>query len=713
MSKISITINKRTYDVNPNMSVLQACESVNIEIPRFCYHERLSVAGNCRMCLVEVKKSPKPVVSCAMPVSKGMVIYTNTPLVKKAREAVLEFLLINHPLDCPICDQGGECDLQNETLQYGSDRGRFHEFKRSVEDKELGPIVKTIMTRCIHCTRCVRFSAEVAGQEVLGAFGRGHETEIGTFINSFIKTELSGNLVDLCPVGALTSKPYAFVARSWELQSIKTVDLFDAICSDIIVQTRKRTTPQYNSQKNKVILSAKEEIVRILPQTDNLHSENWISDKSRYAFDGLKTARLLSPISKIHTPQFSENSWYEGFYVDIIDRLDSQSWNHPHKIGVITGPFTDIEDSIAITNFAKVFNSGEIFYENFRMNINADNPSYYLLNRDISSFDKTTALLLIGTNPRYEASLLNTLLRKYQNRLASNYATIGAFNSLKLRQNHLGNSLRILNAFIENKTDLSTNFYNILNTSIIFGAESSKHKSGGFQQNIIRFLGKKYLTKSKSGERLGILHQHVGSLNFLTLGLNTNVRSLSYTNKKDIKIESLFTLHLKDLKKKWYSTEYYTHITAFSTHKNLNYSADNIMPVLSFYEKSGTVINAEGYVRKYNAVVSKPQNSTIKSLEIFFVMAFKILQFTWISILQTIWNAEDCEFFWKSNFDKKIMNFHLNIFKYKEEQTSTFLMPYAPTIINFYLNDIISSNSSIMGECALFLKTDTNFISDN
>ena len=214
MSKIAITINKRTYDVNPNMSVLQACESVNIEIPRFCYHERLSVAGNCRMCLVEIKKSPKPVVSCAMPVSKGMVIYTNTPLVKKAREAVLEFLLINHPLDCPICDQGGECDLQNETLQYGSDRGRFYEFKRSVEDKELGPIVKTIMTRCIHCTRCVRFSSEIAGQEVLGAFGRGSETEIGTFINSFIKTELSGNLVDLCPVGALTSKPYAFVARS-------------------------------------------------------------------------------------------------------------------------------------------------------------------------------------------------------------------------------------------------------------------------------------------------------------------------------------------------------------------------------------------------------------------------------------------------------------------------------------------------------------------
>jgi NADH dehydrogenase/NADH:ubiquinone oxidoreductase subunit G len=211
---ISIMINNSVYRVKANLSVLQACEEVGIEIPRFCYHKKLSVAGSCRMCLVEIQKAPKPVVSCAMPISKGMVIFTETPLVKKAREAVLEFLLINHPLDCPICDQGGECDLQEETLQYGSERGRYSDFKRSVEDKECGPIVKTIMTRCIHCTRCVRFSTEIAGQETLGVFGRGQEMEIGTYISTFIKTELSGNLVDLCPVGALTSKPYAFKGRA-------------------------------------------------------------------------------------------------------------------------------------------------------------------------------------------------------------------------------------------------------------------------------------------------------------------------------------------------------------------------------------------------------------------------------------------------------------------------------------------------------------------
>ncbi len=214
MNQVSITINNRSFSVRPQITVLQACEIAGIDLPRFCYHEKLSVAGNCRMCLVEVQKSPKPVVACAMPVSKGMIIFTDTPLVRKARESVLEFLLINHPLDCPICDQGGECDLQDEAYYYGSDRGRFFEFKRSVEDKECGPIIKTIMTRCIHCTRCIRFSTEVAGNEDMGAFGRGEETEIGTYINLILRTELSGNLVDLCPVGALTSKPYAFQARS-------------------------------------------------------------------------------------------------------------------------------------------------------------------------------------------------------------------------------------------------------------------------------------------------------------------------------------------------------------------------------------------------------------------------------------------------------------------------------------------------------------------
>ncbi len=272
MELISRTINNRQTFVRPQATVLQACEAAGVDVPRFCYHEKLSVAGNCRRCLVEIQKSPKPVVACARPVAKGRVVYTDTPLVRKAREAVLEFLLINHPLDCPICDQGGECDLQDEALTYGADRGRFFEFKRSVEDKECGPIVKTIRTRCIHCTRCVRFSTEVAGNEVRGAFGRGEAREIGTYVHSFLRTELSGNLVDLCPVGALTSKPYAYQARSWELQRVDTLDFFDALGSDITVQTRLRTTTRPVALKRRTV--SQEEIVRILPRQNGLYSEN-------------------------------------------------------------------------------------------------------------------------------------------------------------------------------------------------------------------------------------------------------------------------------------------------------------------------------------------------------------------------------------------------------------------------------------------------------
>jgi len=262
LAQVQRTINNRQRQVHPEATVLQACEAAGVDVPRFCYHERLSVVGNCRICLVEIQKSPKPVVSCARPVTKGIRVFTDTPLVRKARESVLEFLLVNHPLDCPICDQGGECDLQDEARTYGTDRGRYYEFKRSVEDKDYSPIVKTIMTRCIHCTRCVRFSTEVAGTEVRGSFGRGENREISLYIHSFLKTELSGNLVDLCPVGALTTKPYLYQTRSWELQSINSIDFFDALLSDIVVYKRINT------------LESIEEIQRILPQTNSTYAEN-------------------------------------------------------------------------------------------------------------------------------------------------------------------------------------------------------------------------------------------------------------------------------------------------------------------------------------------------------------------------------------------------------------------------------------------------------
>ena len=273
-----VTVDGIEVEVPNGCNVLQACEAAGKEIPRFCYHERLSVAGNCRMCLVEIEKAPpKPFASCAYPVNDGMVVHTDTPMVRAARRGVMEFLLINHPLDCPICDQGGECDLQDQSVGYGGDHSRYHESKRAVVNPDLGPLVKTIMTRCIHCTRCIRFSTEIAGVSEMGATARGESMAVGTYVEKALSSELSGNLIDICPVGALTSKPYAFVARPWELKKTDSVDVLDAVGAAIRVDTRGA------------------EVLRILPRLNEDVNEEWLADKSRFALDGLKSRRLDTP----------------------------------------------------------------------------------------------------------------------------------------------------------------------------------------------------------------------------------------------------------------------------------------------------------------------------------------------------------------------------------------------------------------------------------
>src|SRR6516225_3788973 len=295
-------VNGREIEFDNGMTVLQVAELAGEEIPRFCYHERLSIAGNCRMCLVEVKPGPpKPQASCALPAADNQEIFTNTPMVKKAREGVLEFLLINHPLDCPICDQGGECDLQDQAMAYGFDRSRFEENKRAVRDKDFGPLVETSMNRCIHCTRCIRFLTEIAGVEELGATGRGEDMEISTYIDRALSSELSANIIDLCPVGALTSKPYAFVARPWELSKTESIDTFDAVGSNVRIDSRG---PQ---------------VLRVLPRLNEAVNEEWISDKTRFAIDGLVRQRLDRPYVR-RDGRLRPASWTEAFQA-IAERL--------------------------------------------------------------------------------------------------------------------------------------------------------------------------------------------------------------------------------------------------------------------------------------------------------------------------------------------------------------------------------------------------------
>jgi NADH dehydrogenase (ubiquinone) Fe-S protein 1 len=324
-----ITIDKNKIFVNTNMSILQACDSASIAIPRFCYHEKLSIGGNCRMCLVEVKNAPKLVASCAVNVIENMVVFSDSLAVKKSREGVLEFLLLNHPLDCAICDQAGECDLQDQSLFFGSDRGRFQEHKRAVEDLISGPLVKSIMSRCIHCTRCVRFANEIMGIPELGTSGRGNRLAINLYINKLFKSEFSGNLIDLCPVGALTAKPYVFTARPWELKSIESLDIFDGVGSNIRIDIRGY------------------EIMRVLPRLNELINEDWISDKTRFAFDGLKTQRLYEPLFKKQSG-FIIISW-EIALKEIVSRLSFLT--KPYTFGVDIGPQADFESMF----FFKIF----------------------------------------------------------------------------------------------------------------------------------------------------------------------------------------------------------------------------------------------------------------------------------------------------------------------------------------------------------------------
>jgi NADH-quinone oxidoreductase subunit G len=385
-------------DVPPEYTLLQACEAAGAEIPRFCFHERLSIAGNCRMCLVELKGSPKPVASCAWgvrdcrpgPNGEPPVVNTKTPMVKKAREGVMEFLLINHPLDCPICDQGGECDLQDQAMAYGVDASRYSENKRAVEDKYIGPLVKTIMTRCIHCTRCIRFSTEVAGVPELGAIGRGEDMEITTYLEHAMTSELQSNVVDLCPVGALTSKPYAFTARPWELGKTQSIDVMDAVGSAIRIDTRGR------------------EVLRILPRNNDAVNEEWISDKTRHVVDGLRTQRLDQPYVRVNG-RLHPATWKEAFAV-IVNKL--RPIDGP-KLGAIAGDLASVEELYALKDLMSRLGSANI---DARQDGAVFDPKWgrasYLFNATIAGIEQADALLIIGANPRSEAAVLNARIRK-------------------------------------------------------------------------------------------------------------------------------------------------------------------------------------------------------------------------------------------------------------------------------------------------------------
>ncbi|HJS86309.1 MAG TPA: NADH-quinone oxidoreductase subunit NuoG, partial [Acetobacteraceae bacterium] len=428
-----VTIDGIEVEVPNGSTVLQACEAAGIEVPRFCYHDRLSIAGNCRMCLVQVEKAPpKPIASCAWPVADGMVVHTDTPMVRAARRGVMEFLLINHPLDCPICDQGGECDLQDQALAYGMDHSRYAENKRAVKDKDLGPLVKTVMTRCIHCTRCIRFITEVAGVPELGATSRGEGMEVTTYVQKALTSELSGNIIDLCPVGALTAKPLAFTYRNWELIKTDSIDVLDAQGCNIRVDSRGP------------------EVIRILPRLNEDVNEEWLGDKSRFALDGLKRRRLDRPWVR-RDGRLVAATWHDAFTA-LADKLSSVPGE---RIGAVAGDLCDAESMMALTDLMTSLGSGNLDCRQDGGHLDATRRDFYLFNSGITGIDEADAILLIGTNPRREAPVLNARIRK---RWLSSGARIGVIApraDLTYEAAHLGDGPAALVALLEGRHDFA------------------------------------------------------------------------------------------------------------------------------------------------------------------------------------------------------------------------------------------------------------------
>ena len=453
-----LKVNDIEIEVEEGLTVLQACEKAGAEIPRFCYHEKLSIAGNCRMCLVEMDKSPKPIASCAMPAAEGMNIKTNTPKIEKSRKGVMEFLLANHPLDCPVCDQGGECDLQDQSMFYGIDKSRFKENKRAVPDKDMGPLVKTQMTRCIHCTRCIRFATEIAGVPELGAIGRGEDMEITTYLEQSIQSELSGNVIDLCPVGALTSKPYVFEARPWELKKTETIDVMDAVGSNIRVDT-------YDW-----------EVKRVLPIINEDINEEWISDKTRYACDGLLNQRLDTPYIKYNN-KFENASWEEVYKI-IKSKIEN---TNKDKICGFVGDLTNMETSFIFKEFFdRTLDTNN--YESRYSNRFIDNSvrENYLFNSTINGIEETDLIFLIGANPRFEATILNARIRKAYLNNNTKVISLNDIGDLTYPYQILDGKTQTIKDIIENRNDICKDIISSKKPMIILGESFLNSKSSTY-----------------------------------------------------------------------------------------------------------------------------------------------------------------------------------------------------------------------------------------
>ncbi|WKL20913.1 NADH-quinone oxidoreductase subunit NuoG [Agrobacterium tumefaciens] len=579
-----LKVDGKEIEVPDHFTLLQACEEAGAEVPRFCFHERLSVAGNCRMCLIEVKGGPpKPAASCAMgvrdvrggPNGELPEVFTNTPMVKKAREGVMEFLLINHPLDCPICDQGGECDLQDQAMAFGIAGSRYAENKRAVEDKYIGPLVKTVMNRCIHCTRCVRFTTEVAGIAELGLIGRGEDAEITTYLEQAMTSELQGNVVDLCPVGALTSKPFAFTARPWELNKTETIDVMDALGSAIRVDTRGR------------------EVMRVMPRVNEAINEEWISDKSRFIWDGLKTQRLDRPYVR-KDGRLQPASWGEAFGA-IKQAVAATSGN---KIGAIAGDLASVEEMFALKSLLASLGSANV---DCRQDGAALDPSLgrasYLFNSTIEGIEQADALLIVGSNPRYEAAVLNARIRKRWRRGGFPIGVIGEAGELRYNYEYLGSGAETLSDLANGSHSFVDKLKSAKNPLIIIGQGALARADGAAVLADAAKLATSVGAVTEEWNGFSVLHTAAARVGGLDIGFvpgEGGVAAAEMVASMDV----LFLLGADELDLSNKGAKFTVYIGSHGDQGAMN--ADVILPGAAYTEKSGIWVNTEGRVQLGN-----------------------------------------------------------------------------------------------------------------
>ena len=572
---VKVKVDNLTLEVEEGLTVLQACEQAGSEIPRFCYHDRLSIAGNCRMCLVEVSPGPpKPQASCALPVSEGQIIKTNSKMVQNARKGVMEFLLINHPLDCPICDQGGECDLQDQAMAFGSSNTRYLEHKRAVKDKEMGPLIKTNMTRCIHCTRCVRFSTEVAGVDDLGAIGRGENMEISTYLEKTLNSELSACVIDLCPVGALTSKPYAFNARPWELTHIETIDVMDAVGSNIRVDVRGN------------------QVLRVMPRLNEDINEEWISDKTRFAIDGLQKQRLDRPYIRNDNGKLVETDWDNAFTVisNYLNKTDAS------QLAALAGDLVDIESAYSLKLLMDKLECVNIDCRIDHASIGDGNRSSYLFNTGIAGIEEADALLIIGSNPRIEAAILNSRIRKRFLMGDFPIGVIGDKEDLTYEYEYFGNTSLDIEKLFKSDNKFINNFKKSNKPMIILGMGALIGRSGFSIIGKIKEFSDENGVVKKDWNGFNVLHNCAGRIGALDIrflpgkkGLNTE-KIYTESEKENIKFIWLLGVDSPEVKRLKKSFVVYQGHHGDEGANN----ADVILPGAAYTEKSSIYVNAEG-----------------------------------------------------------------------------------------------------------------------